>query len=192
MAVAKKSSRYNAPGATYGNTAYALEYAGSTALPRERGGAEVLRPRPRTRERALARPVVRVREAGHVSIFAVVGFLAVGVFSALVLLSYVQLTVITDNTAALNTQLAQLEAEHSKLLSQYELAYDLNAIETQVTANGSMVKPDPSQIFTLDLSEPDSVVHYSQIATAQETGDLWSALTGLWSRIMAYFQGGPA
>ncbi len=40
---------------------------------------------PATRERALTRTKVQAREAGQASVFAVIGFLAVGVFAALLL-----------------------------------------------------------------------------------------------------------
>ena len=190
-AVKKRSNRYGVPAATYGSVASDLNYTGSTARPLERGGAEILRPKPRVRqkERAVTRPVVRVREAGHVSLFAVVGFLAVGVFDALLLTSDVQRTVATDNIAGLKTQLSSLEAEHNKLLAQYELAYDLNSIEAQVTANGSMVKPEAGQIYTLDLSEPDSVVWFDQTKMDEaETPSLWEELSAVLGGIVEYFR----
>lgn len=177
-AVKRKNTRYNAPGASYGNVAYDLDYAGSVARPLERGGSEVLRPRPkaRPRERVIARPVVRVREAGQVSLFAVVGFLAVGMFAALLLMSCVQLAVAADNVASLSSELNTLQAEQKKLLASYELAYDLSSIEAQVTAEGRMVKPEAGQIYTIDLSEPDSVVHYDQtVVGAADMGVLGEA-----------------
>ena len=93
-AAARRKSRYAHPRGTYGN----LAYAQPAARPLERGGSEVLRPQPkvRPRERALTRPKVRVREAGQISVFAVVGFLAVGVFAVLLMLSTVQLTMVSD------------------------------------------------------------------------------------------------
>ena len=42
------------------------------------------------------------------------------------------------------------------------LAYDLGAIETAVTADGSMGKPQAGQMVYVDLTEPDSVVLYQQ------------------------------
>lgn len=189
-AVKRRPDQYSAPNATYGNVAYDLGYTGAARHP-QRGGSEVLRPQPRVRQRAhsLTRPVVRVREAGQVSPFAVIGFLAVGIFATLLLLSYVRLTVTADNVASLKTELAALEDEHTKLLAQYELAYDLNSIEAQVTSNGSMVKPEAGQIFTLDLSEPDSVVRYSD-ATQAETAaaGVQEELSALWRRLVEYFR----
>ena len=76
-AVRRRNIRYS----KYDTVPYEA-YDGSAARQLER--EEVLQPRPvvRPRERAVVRPRVRVREAGAVSPFAVVGFLAVGVFQA--------------------------------------------------------------------------------------------------------------
>ena len=92
-ATARKKSGYAQPRGTYGN----LAYAQPAARPQERTGSQVLRPQPkvRPRERALTRPKVRVREAGQISVFAVVGFLAVGVFAILLMLSTIQLTMVS-------------------------------------------------------------------------------------------------
>lgn len=154
----RRTRRYE----TYGSVAYAPDWRGNTVPAPER--EEVLRPRPhvRPKERTLARPRVQVRQAGKVSPFAVLGFLCVGVLTVLLLMSCVRLAVVSDETAQLRTQLTQLKAEEARLLTQYELAYDLQAIEAQMLADGTMVKPSSNQMVVLDLSEPDNVVVYSQ------------------------------
>lgn len=189
-AVKRQLNGYNV-GATYGSAAYDLSYDGNTVRRSGYGGSEVLRPQPkvRQREKSITRPVVRVREAGHVSLFAIVGFLAVGVFAALLLMSYVQLTATTDNMLSLNSELSTLQAEEKKLLAKYELAYDLSSIEAKVTADGSMVKPEAGQIYAIDLSEPDSVVHFDQTNKAGAAVD--SILTegaDVFTSIVEYFR----
>lgn len=135
------------------------------------------------------RPKVRVREAGQISVFAVVGFLAVGVFAVLLMLSTVQLTRVSDEMISLKSQLSNLQSEEKKLMAQYELAYDLSTIEQKVTSDGSMVKPQSSQIYTLDLSEEDSVVHYSRENGGTETVDsLISSLKSLLDGALSYFR----
>ena len=52
--------------------------------------------------------------------FAVVGFLAVAVFAALLILSYAQLAVANDAMVTLRGQLSDLQAEHATLSAQYE------------------------------------------------------------------------
>ena len=182
-ATAQRRNRSIQPRGTYGN----LAYAQPAARPLERGGAEVLRPQPkvRPRERALTRPKARVREAGQISIFAVVGFLAVGVFAVLLMLSTVQLTMVSDEVVSLRSQLSSLQSEEAKLMAQYELAFDPSTIEERVTADGSMVKPAAGQIYTLDLSESDSVVYYDQESTG---GSLLDTVRDMIDGALSYFR----
>lgn len=183
----RKKVRYSASGNTYGS----LAYAEPAVRPMERGGAEVLRPRPRVRthERAAVRPKVRVREAGQVSVFAVVGFLAVGIFAVLLMLSTVQLTMVGDEVVSLKSELTALQVDQKKLMAQYELAYDLGAIEQKITSSGSMVKPQAGQTYTLDLSEGDSVVRYDEKAMPEEVGaGLLDQLTDFAHKALAYFR----
>lgn len=184
-ATVKRKTRYQ----TYGNVAYDPAYA-EPARELGRSGAEVLRPQPkvRTRTRAAVRPKVQVREAGHVSVFAVVGFLAVGVFAALLLMSYVQLTVASDSVVSLKRELSSLETEQSKLLAQYELAYDLSSIEQKVTADGSMVKPQSSQIYNLDLMEKDSVLRYEAETVQDAAAGILDGARNFLDSVAAYFR----
>lgn len=155
----RRTTRYE----VYGNVAYEPEWSGEViAIP---GGEEIAQPRPKVRpkERTLARPRVEVREAGAVSLFSVAGFLCVGVLAVLLLMSCVRLTVINDESVQLRNELAQLQEEEATLLARYEMAYDLTAIEAQLTADGTMVKPGRNQTVMLDLSEPDNVVVYERI-----------------------------
>ena len=182
-AAARRKSRYDHPRGTYGN----LAYAQPAARPLERGGSEVLRPQPkvRPRERALTRPKVRVREAGQISIFAVVGFLAVGVFAVLLMLSTVQLTMVSDEVVSLRSELSSLQSEEAKLMAEYELTFDPSAIEERVLSDGSMVKPTADQIYTLDLSESDSVVYYDQESTG---GSLLDTVRDMIDGALSYFR----
>lgn len=182
--LARRRSRYGA----YRHVPDRLAYDGSAARRLER--EEVLQPRPlvRPRERVVARPKVRVREAGKVSVFAVVGFLAVGVFAVVLLMSYVQLATLSDDVVGLRSQMTDLQAEEAKLRVQYELAYDLGTIEQSVTAAGQMVKPQADQVFYVDLAEPDSVVRFDQ---ETPTGGLRGAVESfqaICGEIVEYFR----
>ena len=136
-AAARKKRRYAQSQDVYGNLAYAPRPERAP----QRGGAEVLRPQPksRPREQVLVRPKVQVREAGQVSLFAVVGFLAVGACAVLLMLGSIQLTMVNDQVVSLREELSSLETEEAKLMAQHELIYDLSEIEEKVTADGSMV-----------------------------------------------------
>ncbi len=147
-----------------GNVAYDPAWEGGAIAAPAPEQQEILQPRPHVspRERILARPRVQVRPAGAVAPFAVVGFLAVGVLAVLLLMSCVRLAVVNAESAQLRSELTQLEKQESELQAQYELAYDLRAIEQMLTADGTMVKPSANQMVVLDLSEPDNVVVYDQ------------------------------
>lgn len=182
-AVGRKNSRYD----TYARVGYGA-YDGSAARALER--EEVLQPRPqvRPRERALSRPKVQVREAGKVSVFAVAGFLAVGVFAVLLLMTCAQLTALSEDVVGMKSQMELLKTEEAQLRAQYELAYDLNGIETAVTANGAMVKAQSSQIFYVDLSEPDSVVFFREEEAAPGVKGALDSLRSVWGNVVEYFR----
>ena len=176
----KRRSRYT----NYSRVPYDA-YDGSAARQLQR--EEVLRPRPmvRPRERAVVRPRVRVREAGLVSPFAVVGFLAVGVFAVLLLFSYVQLTTISQQVVELRSEMTALQSEEAKLRTAYELSYDLSSIEETMTASGAMVRP---QVVYVDLSEPDTVTFFNQDEAVAGLDGMFESVKSIASEIVAYFQ----
>ena len=182
MATAVKRKRYY----QYDTVPFDI-YDGSAA--RQLQQEEVLQPRPlvRPRERAVVRPKVRVREAGAVSPFAVVGFMAVAVFAVLLLFSYVQLAVISDQVVSLRSDLTGLKSEEAKLRAQYELAYDLESIEQTLTASGAMVKPQNGQVIYVDLSEPDSITYYQQEEGATGLKGAAESMYSIFSEIVEYF-----
>ena len=85
---------------------------------------------------------------------------AVVIAVVLLLVSYAQLVVANDEVVDLRGQLSQRQDENSKLKAQYELAYDLQEIESQLLATGQVNKIQTWQTYTLDLAEPDAVEYY--------------------------------
>ena len=159
--MATRRRNLNASYHTYGSVAYAPAYDGAAvAIPRRE--QELQRPQPKQRERvrrhALTRTQVQVREAGQVAPFAVVGFLAVAVFAALLLLSYVQYTVLSGEMVSLRSEMSNLEKESATLSAQYEKVCDMQSIEEAV--GDTMTRPTSDQVVYIDLSEPDTVVVY--------------------------------
>lgn len=150
---------------TYGSLAYQERYDGNTVrVPRRREEerpAPQQRPRVQPRKRVHERPQVQVRQPGAVAPAAVAGFLAVALMAVLLVVSYAQLAVMNDQTVQLKNELDDLKTTEAILLAEYELAYDLSAIEAQLTADGSMIKLRADQITYLDISEPDSIIVYS-------------------------------
>ncbi|MGI5962807.1 MAG: hypothetical protein ACOX7N_03705 [Lawsonibacter sp.] len=151
---------------TYGSVAYAPAYDGSAVRIPRREEELQRRPQPKQREQvrrhALTRTQVQVREAGQVAPFAVVGFLAVAVFAALLLLSYVQYTVLSNQVVSLRSEMETLQKESVTLSAQYEKIFDMATI--QETVGDTMSRPTSDQVLYIDLSEPDSVVLYGEEA----------------------------
>ena len=183
------SRRRNRPSYdTYGSVAYAPAYDGSAV--RAPGREDTLRPkpkvRPRERERTLTRTRVQVREAGEVSPFAVIGFLAVGIFAALLMWSYAQYVVTTDQLVTMRSELSDLQEENVRLSAQYEKVFDMERIQAAV--GDTMIRPTNDQIVYLDLSEPDNVVLYGEKETTQGPLGLLEGLKELFGDLFAYFQ----
>lgn len=158
MATERRTRRYE----TYGSVAYQPEYERGSAAPARRASQPepVRRPRVQPRTRTVARPQVEVRPQGAVAPFAVVGFLAVALCALLLVMTSAQLAMVNDETVTLRSTLSDLQSEEKVLTAQYELAYDLAAIEEMFTANGSMVKATAGHTVYLDLSNGDNVVYY--------------------------------
>jgi len=150
---------------SYGSVAYAPVYEGNTVRAPKREEEYQPSPQPRRREqprrRALERTQVEVRQAGAVAPFAVIGFLAVAIFAALLLISHAQSTVLNAEVVELRGQLSTLEAENAKLSAQYEQVFDMEKIQAAV--GDTMVRPTGSQAVYLDLSEPDAVIVYDEL-----------------------------
>lgn len=166
---------------TYGNVAYDPAYAPQ----RESGGRA--EPLIRPRERVVGRERVRVRQAGYVAPTAVLGFLAVAVLAVLILMSYAQLTDTANQIVHLRREADALASEHTDLMTEYELAFDLKTVEEQMTASGRMVQPGAGQVVSLNLSEPDSATLY-EAPGESILGELWESLSGAVKNVAEFFR----
>lgn len=164
MANERRTRRYE----TYGSMAYQPEYQQGTAAPARRAHEpeRERRPRVQPRTKTAARPQVQVRSQGAVAPFAIIGFAAVALCALLLVMTSAQLAMTNDEIVTLNATLSDLQSEEKVLTAQYELTYDLAAIEAQLTADGSMIKATSGQTIYLDMSEGDNVIYYE----AAETG----------------------
>lgn len=181
--LAKRRTRY-----AYGSVPGSGAYEGSAARRLERAAVAQPRPLVRPRERAVARPKVQVREAGRVSVFAVAGFLAVSVCAALLLWSYVQLSLISTQVVEVKSEITALQSEEAKLRAQYELAYDLSDIEQTMTADGSMIRPGESQICYVDLSSPDCVERFDNETPVSGVLGLAESVKDIFGEVVEYFR----
>jgi len=161
VASTARELRYTGSHAVNGSLAYDLDYEVRERELRHAG--ELPRRRETVREEPKVRSVskVQVRERQHVSAFSIVGFAAVIGMAVLVLMSYVQLTVLSADTVALQSQLAALETENVRLTTEYEQMFDMAAVKEAAAAAG-MSKPSGSQVSYIDLSEGDSAEVYQK------------------------------
>lgn len=103
----------------------------------------------------------KVRTAQHVSPAMVLGFTAVAAMLVVLLMSYVELTAISGSVVEMQAELEALQTQQVALITKHEQAFDLSSVKEAATAAG-MSQPSDSQIYYIDLSEPDSATVYSQ------------------------------
>ncbi len=111
--------------------------------------------------RTVPRTHVRVRERQRVPVMAMLGFTAVLGLAVMVLMGYIQLTVLSADTVALKEELETLETENVVLTAEYERMFDLATVREAAEASG-MSKPSSSQICYLDISGGDSAEVYQK------------------------------
>ena len=117
---------------------------------------EFIRP-PQRKEQRKAAKKTRVRE--KISMMAVLSFVSVAGAVMMVILSYAQLTGISNSVVGMQKELRSLEEEHVALLTEYEQTFDLAAVKAAAEEAG-MYKPSASQVYYIDLSAPDNVTLY--------------------------------
>lgn len=175
---AARELRYNSRSAVYGDLAYdldrevrerALRHAGEAL--RHQTAVEAV-PKAKPRVRSLSKAQVRQRQ--KVSVLSVLGVGAAIGLAVMVLMGYIQLTIISDEVVSLQNQLEELQTENVTLTAQHEQMFDLATVKEVAEAAG-MSKPSSSQIYYIDLSEGDSAVVYQQ----EESNLLSRLLTSL-------------
>lgn len=130
--------------------------------PPKAGGAKAQAKKPPSKPgfRARVQAAGKPKWAGKTAPAAMAAIFAVAAVVVVTLISYANLVMINDQAVTLRSTLNDLKAEETKLMAQYELAYDLQEIEAQMLASGQMTKIQNWQTYTLELSEPDSVEYY--------------------------------
>ena len=173
---------------TSGSVAYAPIYEGNTARAPRREEELQRTPRPKQREQVRRHERVRieVRQAGVVAPFAVVGFLAVAVFAIMLITSYTQLMVASNEMVSLRRELSSLKEENITLSAQYEKVFDLATIQAAV--GDTMIRPTGDQVVYIDLSAPDTVTVYGEPSVADGLQSLLDGVEDVFSSIIEYFR----
>ena len=125
-----------------------LEEAGE--MP-ERSGAPQPKAQPRRHPQAQAKT--------RPSPLLVGGIVLVCALVMVLLLGYLQLTVVSNHVVTIKDQLATLEEEHVSLVTEYEKTFDLATIKAAAEEAG-MSKPTSGQVQYIDLSGSDTAVVY--------------------------------
>lgn len=190
MATATVKRKYNTPGVVNGSLAYdfrtlerQLENTGHMEpdhLTRtlEETPADVIA---RAREEAKA----KVRPAQHLSPVLTLGFVAVAAMLVMVVMSYVELATISDNVVSMQKELQELQTEQVSLITRHEQAFDLSTVK-EAAEKAGMSQPSDSQIYYIDLSEPDSATVYTE--EKDGIGKVLSVLYQGICTVVEYFQ----
>ena len=125
-----------------------LEEAGE--MP-ERSGAPQPKAQPRRHPQAQAKT--------RPSPLLVGGIVLVCALVMVLLLGYVQLTMVSNHVVTIKDQLTTLQEEHVALVTEYEKTFDLATIKAAAEEAG-MSKPTSGQIQYIDLSGSDTAVVY--------------------------------
>lgn len=188
--VAARKKYYHTPGVVNGSLAYdfdALErqldttgHMGSDfyAPPMEETAADVI-------ARAHESTKAKVRPAQHVSPVILLGFVAVAVMMTMMIMCYVELTNISNRVVSMRQEVETLETQQITLMTKYEQAFDLTSVKEAALAAG-MSLPSDSQIYYIDLSDPDNAQVYTQESGGLE-GLLEKAGQGI-EAIVEYFR----
>ena len=157
-----------------------LRHAGET--PRQRPQEEAQR---RTAQKVKTEVHVQLRERQEVSYVAIAGVALVLGLAVMVLMSYIQLTILSGQTVALKNELSQLQTQNVSLTTQYERMFDLTTVKAAAEEAG-MTKPSNSQICYVDLSGGDSAVVYQQ-TEPNAVGKALASLHHGFYAVMEYF-----
>lgn len=172
MASAARDLRYRGRQAVDGSLAEDLNWAVRERELRHAGEVSKAKGKAVPKVHSAAR--VQVRERQYVSWPAVLGAAAVAVLAVLILMNYVELTVLSSEMVHLQSQLQELETDHVFLTAEYEQMFDMATVKEAAEAAG-MQKPSSGQVYHLDLSGGDSAVAYQK----ENPGLFRSLLTSL-------------
>ena len=153
----------------YGNLAYDLD-----TLASQRQLEEAARPERQSQPQQAPRHRTAARPRQRVSPLALCAVGALAAMAVVLVMGYIQLTIISDVVVSLQNQLEELQTENVTLTAQHEQMFDLATVKEVAEAAG-MSKPSSSQIYYIDLSEGDSAVVYQQ----EESNLLSRLLTSL-------------
>ena len=152
-------------GAVFGSLAYDVNnpFLQPGDLPQEELREEVSAAPPIEETAAAEQPAVHAAAHSRQAIapFAILGYACAAVLLIVSLFARIQVLTVSDGIVDLQNQLAELETERSKLLIEYESAFNLNDVESYATNVLGMQTPRDDQVCYVDGSSPDKaeIIH---------------------------------
>lgn len=155
---------------------YGTSYIGGTAAPeigtwpeREAERRVVIPAAPEVGEKAAHK--AKVKNSQTVSPVAVIGIACAAVLMVFVLMARIQFTAVSDEAVALEQQLADLKVERTRLLIEYESAFNMTEIEEYATSALGMQRPREEQVCYINSSVPDKAVIIEDESKAKSLAD---------------------
>lgn len=172
----------------YGNLAYDIEImAGLPAPeweePRREERKVVIPAAPQTEEYKRTKTAPQPKQA--IPLLSIVGFACAAVLLVFSLMAKINLTVITDEAASLETQLNALELEQNRLLIQYESVFNRTEIEEYAIQTLGMQRPRQEQIIYINSSAPDKAV---VLQNETQSKGLFDGVYAMFGLITEYFR----
>lgn len=97
------------------------------------------------------------RKKNAISFSMALSYFMVLFIAGVIVFSYMQVTMLSDQSSKLQEQIEKLAAEETTLRAQQEKMYNLNYIEEYAKNNLNMVKADKSQIEYVEMAKPDQI-----------------------------------
>lgn len=115
---------------------------------------------------------------------SILGFACAAVLMVFMLISYIHLIEVSEASVALESQLSELELERTRLLIDYESAFNLTSIEEYATGVLGMQKPRSDQVFYIDGSSPDKA---EIISSGEKKNSILAVFDELLTSVKEYF-----
>jgi len=100
---------------------------------------------------------LRTRPRMHLSFLTGLCCLGAAAVAAIMLMSYLNLTVINDEISKLQNEYLELQNKNVLLQTEYESRYDLNDVEEYAVNTLGMIKLERSQVEYVEIASPDSI-----------------------------------
>ncbi|MBR6653800.1 MAG: hypothetical protein IKL27_03605 [Oscillospiraceae bacterium] len=139
----------------------------------------------RPQEKVSIRTKTKTAAKQGISLFAVAGWASVIVLAVALLMSYVELNTIANESYELREELENLQIEETKLQIAYESTFRLDEVEEYATNMLGMVRAGNDQVKYLSNRAEDQAVMLD--TNSVETG-ISASLKSLFTTIAEYFK----